>query len=86
MSEPKHEVEFIVEDCIGCGACASQCPENWVMIEGDQYKSKPVKTKLTDEELPNNKEALEVCPVNCIRIHENKLTGNNGATQAEPQQ
>jgi ferredoxin len=49
--------------CIGCGACVSVCPDNWVM-DGD--KSKPKKTQL--KELGCNKEAADSCPVNCITI------------------
>jgi len=49
--------------CIGCGACASVCPDNWVM-EGD--KSKPKKT--TVNEIGCNQEAADSCPVHCIKI------------------
>jgi ferredoxin len=56
----------IVQDrnaCIGCGACASICPDNWVM-EGN--KSKPKKTKI--DKLGCNQEAADSCPVQCIKI------------------
>lgn len=56
----------IIQDldaCIGCGACASVCPDNWVMDGG---KSKPVKTEV--EEVGCNQEAADVCPVKCIKI------------------
>jgi ferredoxin len=49
--------------CIGCGACASICPGNWVM-EGD--KSKPKKTNV--KEIGCNQEAADSCPVHCIKI------------------
>ncbi|MDI6826156.1 MAG: ferredoxin [Candidatus Aenigmarchaeota archaeon] len=51
------------EACIGCGACASVCPDNWEM-NGD--KSRPKKTELN--EIGCNQEAADVCPVRCIKI------------------
>jgi len=54
-----------VEACIGCGACVSICPDNWVM-KGS--KSKPKKTELND--LGCNQEAADACPVQCIKIKE----------------
>ncbi len=53
-----------VEKCIGCGACAAVCPDNWEM-KGD--KSSPKNTDLT--EVGCNKEAESSCPVNCIHIN-----------------
>ncbi|MFH1663283.1 MAG: ferredoxin [archaeon] len=52
-----------IEICIGCGACAAVCPENWEM-NGD--KSKPKKTELS--EAGCNREAEQSCPVNCIHL------------------
>ncbi len=49
--------------CIGCGACVSVCPDNWVM-KGD--KSHPKKTEIND--IGCNKEAADVCPVQCIKV------------------
>jgi ferredoxin len=49
--------------CIGCGACAAVCPDNWV-VEGG--KAKPKKTKVDD--IGCNKEAADGCPVQCIKI------------------
>jgi ferredoxin len=51
------------EACIGCGACASICPDNWEMKGA---KSKPKKTELND--LGCNQEAADACPVQCITI------------------
>ncbi len=56
----------IVQDadaCIGCGACAAICPDNWEM-KGS--KSKPKKTELND--LGCNQQAADACPVQCIKI------------------
>ncbi len=53
------------EKCIGCGACVSVC-DNWEM--GDDGKAKLKKTEV--EEVGCNKEAVEICPVQCIKIEE----------------
>jgi len=59
----KFKIEQNRDVCIGCGACVSVCPDNWVM-KGD--KSHPKKTELN--EIGCNKEAVDVCPVQCIKI------------------
>jgi ferredoxin len=53
------------EKCIGCGSCVAVC-DNWEM--GDDGKAKPKKTEV--EEVGCNKEAEEICPVECIKIEE----------------
>jgi ferredoxin len=62
----KYRIVQVREMCIGCGACANICPENWEMA--DYGKSKPKKTDI--DELDRNKEAADACPVGCIRIKE----------------
>jgi len=52
--------------CIGCGACAAVCSDNWEM-KGDG-KSAPKKTKLDDAGC--NTEAESSCPVSCITVTE----------------
>jgi ferredoxin len=59
----KIKIEQNRDICIGCGACTSVCPDNWVM-KGD--KSYPKKTELND--IDCNQEAADVCPVQCIKI------------------
>ena len=54
--------------CIGCGLCASVCPENWIM--DSDGKAKPLKTEI--DQVGNNKDAADSCPVACIRIAERK--------------
>jgi len=61
------KIKFDRETCIGCAACNSACPDNWDFDE-DELKAKPKKLKL--DELGCNKEAEEVCPVDCIEIVE----------------
>ncbi len=57
----KHDVNA----CIGCGACAAICPDNWEMEGG---KAKSTKTEL--EEVGCNKDAADACPVQCITVEE----------------
>jgi ferredoxin len=52
------------EKCIGCGACAAICPQNWFM--DDDNKSSPKKTLIEKEDC--NKVAAEACPVQAIKI------------------
>ena len=54
------------DGCIGCGACASVCPDNWEMA--DDGKSKPKKTEL--DEIGCNQQAADACPVSVIKIEE----------------
>lgn len=62
-------------ECIGCGACAAIAPKFWKMT--DEGKSDIVKGKKTstgaeldisDEDYPENKEAMDSCPVAAIEI------------------
>ena len=53
------------EKCIGCGACVSVC-DNWEM--DDDGKAKPKNTEI--EKAGCNKEAAEMCPVQCIKVEE----------------
>ncbi|MBR9690955.1 ferredoxin [Candidatus Woesearchaeota archaeon] len=57
------KIEFNKEACIGCGACAAVCPDNWEM-EGDKAKCK----NLNPEEAGCNQEAADSCPVECIKV------------------
>ena len=54
------------EKCIGCGACAALCPENWEMK--DDGKAYPKKTTL--KEVGCNKKAADNCPVKIIQVTE----------------
>ncbi len=51
--------------CIGCGGCVSVCPDNWKF---SSEKPKPIKTEV--KEVGCNKQAADVCPVQCITIEE----------------
>jgi len=61
------KIEYNKEACIGCGACAAQCPDNWEIVEEEgQYKAK-LKNK-EPAELGCNQDATDSCPVNAIKI------------------
>jgi len=58
--------------CIGCGACASMCAKFWSLGSEGKAVLKGGKAELVikDADLACNKQAAEVCPVNCIHIFE----------------
>lgn len=62
----KVTIEYIEKDCIGCGACAAVCPNNWEMADND--KAVPIATEL--DEVGCNQEAADACPMDCIKIKE----------------
>lgn len=59
-----YKIEMEVEKCIGCGSCSAVCPQNWEMK--DDGKAHPIETEI--EDLGCNKQAEEICPVQCIHI------------------
>ncbi len=56
--------------CIGCGACAAVCPDNWEMMPDG--KSAPKNTDISEDEFECNNNAAVGCPVNVIHIVELK--------------
>ncbi|MFH1972302.1 MAG: ferredoxin [archaeon] len=69
----RYQIEFKKSECIGCGACTSQCPENWDLVEtSDGFKAKPKKTDINENEYDSNQEAADICPVDCIHIEKIK--------------
>ena len=64
--------------CIGCNACVAVNSINWEMNgdgKSDLFKGKfkGENQELELKDIGNNKEAAEVCPVNCIHIIENGI-------------
>ncbi len=47
------------EACIGCGACASTCPEGFEMKDG--------KAHVKNADAKCAKEAVDICPVDAIK-------------------
>lgn len=73
----KFRVEHIRDECIGCGACASVCPDYWEMKDDGKSSIKGgVDTEFgetlgpQEEGFDCNKEGAESCPVNCIHVYE----------------
>ena len=58
-------IEYNEDDCIGCGACAATCPDNWEM-EGDKAKC----LNLNHDNLSCNQDAADSCPSACIVVKE----------------
>ncbi|NLM21634.1 MAG: ferredoxin [Peptococcaceae bacterium] len=54
------------EKCIGCGLCASLCPEIFSM--GDDDIAQAVDQELLGDVLESAEEAKDSCPVECIII------------------
>ena len=61
-----YKITLDKDKCIGCGACAAQCPENFEMKNDGENKASVKKAKV--EDLGCNKDAEEVCPVDAIKI------------------
>ena len=62
----KFEIKQERAKCIGCGACASVCPDNWVM----KPDGKSIPKKKAMDDLGCNMQAAKGCPVNIIHIFE----------------
>lgn len=61
-----YKIEHDRIGCIGCGACAAVCPENWV-IKSDG-KSAPKDTMISEDDFECNNNAATGCPVNVIHL------------------
>ncbi|MBU2589763.1 MAG: ferredoxin [Nanoarchaeota archaeon] len=57
------------EKCIGCGACTSEAPELFELIETDSgYKAKVKKEQVKGKEIEQAQAAINVCPVDVISL------------------
>lgn len=69
----KYKILFDRKICIGSGACTSVCPENWELVEKNgEFKARPKKLEISEEEYASNAEAAAICPVDCITIEKIK--------------
>ena len=57
------KISYDKNACIGCGACAAICPDNWE-LKGDKAKPKT----LAPKEVGCNQDAADGCPVSCIKV------------------
>ncbi len=54
------------EVCIGCGYCASICPEVFKVIENNEIEKAVVYGKISENLIESVTEAEVSCPVNAI--------------------
>ena len=66
----KYKIIYDRESCIGAASCVV-LSKNWVMNDKDG-KADVIKTDVTEEQLTDEMEAAESCPVNCIHIEDEK--------------
>ena len=66
-----------LKKCIGCGSCVTLCPKYWKMgeegrahlLDADFDAEKEIETlEIEEEKIGCNREAADVCPVQCIHI------------------
>ena len=64
------------EKCIGCGSCASLCPAYWHMDEdgkaslrGASFNPNKKEFFLKIKKIRCHREAMDACPVQCIKIN-----------------
>ena len=64
------------EGCIGCGSCAAVCPDFWDMdydkvkaiLKGGKKNEQTKEYELEISDIACNQEAVDVCPVQVIKI------------------
>lgn len=67
------------EECIGCGSCAALCPDFWEMpaeaggeikvnLKGSKKNETTGQWELEVQEIGCNQDAVDCCPVQCIKI------------------
>ncbi len=73
MYMARYSIVFDKKTCIGSGACASVCPENWELVEvNGVFKAKPKNIVINEDQLGSNEEAVNICPVDAIKIEKVK--------------
>ncbi len=80
----RYRIKFNKKVCIGSGACASVCPENWELVETpDGLKAKPRKTEISEDEYDSNSQAADICPVEAIKIEKISSRKVHGVEEEE---
>lgn len=76
----KFKIIHFKKDCIGCGACAAICPDFWEIDDEGFAQLKGAKETEGHWELEidsldaktSNQEAVDACPVQVIKIEQEK--------------
>lgn len=77
MVEKRYLITYHKDECIGAFACLAAEPKSWVKNEDKadlvdaKNEGNEIFTKEVDD-LDNNLEAAQCCPVNCIHIYDRK--------------
>lgn len=73
----RYRIVYNRDECIGAFACLAADPDTWVqnedkadLVDGKKEKGETYTKELDD--LGNNLEAAQSCPVNCIHIYDKK--------------
>ncbi|MBD3318337.1 ferredoxin [Candidatus Woesearchaeota archaeon] len=79
MPEKNKDKKFRIvherSECIGCGSCTAIAEEFWTISDDGKVDLKGAKKVGLEEhleldDLKDNMDAAECCPVNCIHIYE----------------
>ena len=60
---------YITEDCINCGACEPECPNNAISMGAEIYQIDPQRCTECVGHF-DEPQCQQVCPVDCILIDE----------------
>lgn len=64
----RYRIIYDRSGCIGAASCAAAAPKNWVIA--DDGKADVVSREITEDQLQENLDAAESCPVMVIHIED----------------